>query len=261
MPPAARRSGAPVSSRVELSTPKNTRSPTLTSRSAWLPARRPGPHRRPPRAQLDAGAEARRVGGADPAGAAARTGGAGGIGEGLVRMAAGGQQQQRGSDGDEASDHGLFFRQGGAMEMWPAARGKAGGEQLSKDRGHRVGGHPVRAAVGDQSGSDASVGVETSRSLYPLTSMVNRRLRPDRDCRLNMITRPFGAQVGLSSRNAAGQQPLAAAVRPHHADAEHAALDHHERDQVAARRPGRAAVAALAEADPRWRCRRRALMT
>ena len=65
-----------------------------------------------------------------------------------------------------------------------------------------------------------------------------------------MITRPFGRPGRALVQVAARDQPLVAAVGPHHADAEHAALDHHERDQVAARRPGRAAVAAVAEADP-----------
>src|SRR5207253_2886182 len=45
------------------------------------------------------------------------------------------------------------------------------------------------------------------------------------------------------------QEPLARAVRPHNADIEGAALDLGEGDQIAARRPYRRAVFALAKAD------------
>src|SRR6185295_4467061 len=53
---------------------------------------------------------------------------------------------------------------------------------------------------GDQAGSDASPGVVTRRSFRPVTSIDQIcEPRPPDDVRPNMITRPFGAQVGPSS--------------------------------------------------------------
>src|SRR5215471_3838910 len=68
--------------------------------------------------------------------------------------------------------------------------------------------HGHHAAKGDQAGSDASVGVPTTRSLKPVMSTDTRRdekpeprLSRAALCRQNINTRPFGAKVGPSTEN------------------------------------------------------------
>jgi len=65
---------------------------------------------------------------------------------------------------------------------------------------------PSQDCNGDQAGSEASVGVVTTRSLKPVISIdTSRELNPlPRESRAavsrqNMITRPFGAKVGPST--------------------------------------------------------------
>jgi len=67
-----------------------------------------------PTGQLRSTADSGRVGAADAAAGASggATRAAGGIRQRSLGVAAGGQQQQSRSDGDEPSNHGLFFRQG-----------------------------------------------------------------------------------------------------------------------------------------------------
>src|SRR3954468_12539983 len=73
-----------------------------------------------------------------------------------------------------------------------------------RDRHHRQAGR--YAARGDQAGSDASVGVATTRSLNPVMSIETRsepyplplRSRAGLS-RKNISTRPFGQKVGPST--------------------------------------------------------------
>src|SRR6185437_11969347 len=80
----------------------------------------------------------------------------------------------------------------------PAAVSESGGTILLVNQGIK----------GDHAGSDASCGVITSRSLYPVKSIEYSRGPPPLPClsvgiwRKYMSTRPLGAQVGPSTRNA-----------------------------------------------------------
>ena len=106
---------------------------------------------------------------------------------------------------------------------------------------------------GDQAGSDASVGVGTCRSKRPVMSIECSVTDPARPPNWVLAEEHQHPAVGRPGRpfdqEAVGQHALAAAVRPHDADAEAAARDLGEGDIVAARRPHRRGVAALAEAD------------
>src|SRR6202040_2778791 len=64
---------------------------------------------------------------------------------------------------------------------------------------HDAGSRPPQDKSGDQAGSDAKLGVGVRCSLRPVTSTVNRpgpAFPPG--SRKNMMTRPFGDQVGPS---------------------------------------------------------------
>ena len=136
-PPAARPSGARCRRAPSCRRPKNTRSPTLTSRSGCVPGPVPCAAPAPPAPSSLPAAEAGRVGGADAGGAGAG-GRAGAVGQGLVGAAAGREQQEGGGDGDEASNHGLLFPHGGARRRRPAP-----GARPAAGWGKAIGGHRV----------------------------------------------------------------------------------------------------------------------
>ena len=117
---------------------------------------------------------------------------------------------------------------------------------------------PAQGCVGDHAGSEASTGagnlslvasgqVDASKpraaAVFPALSPILAKVHPTRDRSVPRSALQHGSSLC--------QQPLAAAVGIHHADVKLLPpLKLGERDEIAARRPGRREVAAFAMADP-----------
>src|SRR5690349_2493401 len=169
----------------------------------------------------------------------------------LARVVAGAEQKEQAGDPESLEHHAMSRAEEtapGAARWRPAPAPGAGPcpwflRRRFRNIGSRNQGRPVRIRrVRGRRNLPLVVAADVDGQQPGVVGVRVVTLEQDHPA----VRSPARALVHVALR----EQPLVAAVRLHDADVEQPALDLGEGNQVAARRPGRAAVAAVAEADP-----------